>query len=91
MLGIKVAASAIWQILKDAGVDPTPDRADTTWGAFLRSQADAILACDFMETVTGRAAVSRAGTDHRTSSDHHLDIRGQDRLGGILREYEHVA
>jgi hypothetical protein len=52
MLGIKVAASTVWQILKNAGIDPAPERAATTWGAFLRSQADAILSCDFPETAT---------------------------------------
>jgi transposase InsO family protein len=52
MLGIKVAASTVWQILKDSGIDPAPQRAATTWSAFLRSQADAILACDFLETIT---------------------------------------
>jgi transposase InsO family protein len=52
VLGIKVAASTVWQILKDAGIDPTPQRTATTWSAFLRSQADALLACDFFETCT---------------------------------------
>ncbi|WP_231648590.1 hypothetical protein [Saccharothrix sp. NRRL B-16348] len=52
VLGIKVAASTVWQILKDAGVDPAPERTTTTWSAFLRSQADALLACDFFETTT---------------------------------------
>jgi transposase InsO family protein len=52
VLGVKVAASTVWEILKDAGVDPAPERASSTWGAFLRSQADALLACDFFETVT---------------------------------------
>jgi putative transposase len=51
-LGIKVAASTVWQILKDADIDPAPERAATTWSSFLRSQAEAILACDFLETVT---------------------------------------
>ncbi|WP_158854829.1 integrase core domain-containing protein [Saccharothrix deserti] len=52
VLGIKVAASTVWQILKDAGLDPTPQRTATTWSTFLRSQADALLACDFFETST---------------------------------------
>ncbi|WP_236594318.1 integrase core domain-containing protein [Saccharothrix sp. 6-C] len=52
VLGIKVAASTVWQILKDAGIDPVPQRTTTTWSAFLRSQADALLACDFFETST---------------------------------------
>jgi putative transposase len=52
VLGIKVAASTVWEILKQAGIDPAPYRASTTWASFLRSQADALLACDFFETVT---------------------------------------
>jgi hypothetical protein len=52
VLGIKIAASTVWQILKDAGIDPAPERTTTTWSAFLRSQADALLACDFFETST---------------------------------------
>ena len=52
VLGVKVAASTVWEILKEAGIDPAPERASTTWADFLRSQADALLACDFFETVT---------------------------------------
>jgi hypothetical protein len=47
-----VAASTVWEILKDAGIDPAPERASSTWAGFLRSQADALLACDLLETVT---------------------------------------
>jgi transposase len=50
-LGIKVAASTVWEILQQAGIEPAPERSPTTWAAFLRSQADALLACDFFETV----------------------------------------
>ncbi len=42
----------MWEILKTAGVDPAPSRATVTWAGFLRSQAEAILAVDFIETVT---------------------------------------
>ncbi|MBP2329378.1 transposase InsO family protein [Kibdelosporangium banguiense] len=52
VLGVKVAASTVWQILTDAGTDPAPQRASSTWAQFLRSQADVLLACDFFETVT---------------------------------------
>jgi putative transposase len=52
VLGVKVAASTVWEILKEAGIDPAPERAASTWADFLRSQADALLACDFLETVT---------------------------------------
>jgi putative transposase len=49
-LGVKVAASTVWEILREAGIDP--ERAATTWTQFLRSQAEALLAADFIETVT---------------------------------------
>jgi transposase InsO family protein len=52
VLGVKVAASTVWEVLKDAGIDPAPERASSTWADFLRSQADGLLACDFLETVT---------------------------------------
>jgi hypothetical protein len=41
-LGIKIAASTVWAILKNAGIDPAPRRSGPTWGVFLRSQAEAI-------------------------------------------------
>ncbi|WP_204069961.1 helix-turn-helix domain-containing protein, partial [Planobispora siamensis] len=52
MLGITVAPCTVWEILKQEGVDPAPERASVTWAGFLRSQAEALLACDFIETVT---------------------------------------
>ncbi len=52
MLGVRVGASTVWEILKEAGIDPAPERNSGTWASFLRSQAEALLACDFMETVT---------------------------------------
>ncbi|SDT80567.1 integrase core domain-containing protein [Actinoplanes derwentensis] len=51
-LGLKVAASTVWEILKDAGVDPAPDRTSSTGATFLRSQAQALIAADFFETMT---------------------------------------
>ena len=52
VLGVTVAASTVWEILREAGIDPAPDRTATTWADFLRSQANALLAADFIETVT---------------------------------------
>ncbi|WP_063758586.1 hypothetical protein [Kibdelosporangium aridum] len=42
----------MWQIVTDAGIDPTPKRASSTWAQFLHSQAEVLLACDFLETIT---------------------------------------
>ena len=67
-LGIKLAPSTVWEILKQEGVDPSPARASTTWTDFLRSQADALLACDFIETITlnGRRQYILAVIEHAT-------------------------
>ena len=42
----------MWQILKDAGIDPGPRRAGQTWQAFLEAQAKTILAADFFHVNT---------------------------------------
>src|ERR1035441_9661919 len=47
-LGITVAASTVWEILKASGIDPGQRQTGLTWSQFLRSQAEAILACDFL-------------------------------------------
>ncbi|MEV0056195.1 integrase core domain-containing protein [Saccharopolyspora shandongensis] len=52
VLGVKVAASTVWEILHQSGMDPAPERTSSTWATFQRSQADALLACDFFETGT---------------------------------------
>jgi putative transposase len=51
-LGHTVAASTVWKILKDAGLDPAPRRAGPTWRQFLAAQAHAILAIDFAHVDT---------------------------------------
>ena len=67
-LGLKVAASTVWEILKAEGIDPAPDRGSTSWAAFLRSQAHALLACDFIETITltGQRQYILAVIEHAT-------------------------
>jgi putative transposase len=51
-LGVRVAASTIWAILQEAGIDPAPRRSSETWSAFLRSQASGIISCDFFTVET---------------------------------------
>ncbi|MEV6957495.1 integrase core domain-containing protein [Streptomyces sp. NPDC051183] len=68
LLGISVAASTVWEILRAEGIDPAPDRASMSWADFLRSQADALLAMDFIETVTltGQRQYVLAVIEHAT-------------------------
>jgi transposase InsO family protein len=51
-LGRAVAASTVWRILRRAGVDPAPRRAEATWRQFLRAHASTMPACDFFTVDT---------------------------------------
>jgi len=68
VLGVKVAPSTLWEILREAGIDPAPQRTSQTWATFLRSQAEAILAADFFElvTLTGARLYVLAVIEHAT-------------------------
>ena len=65
-LGVRISASTVWEILKKAGIDPAPRRTGPTWSLFLRSQAEAILACDFFaaDLLDGTQAYVLAVIEH---------------------------
>jgi hypothetical protein len=67
-LGVKVAASTVWEILKTDGIDPASRRTGPTWSQFLSSQADAILACDFfsIDLLGGTQAYVLTVIEHAT-------------------------
>jgi hypothetical protein len=51
-LGVTVAPSTVWEILRAAGIDPAPRRSGPTWRQFLAAQAAGILAVDFLHVDT---------------------------------------
>jgi len=51
-MGIRLAPSSVWAILKRHGIEPSPGRSGPTWGEFLRAQAATLLACDFFTVDT---------------------------------------
>src|SRR6476620_554252 len=51
-LGVTVAPSTVWEILRAAGIDPAPRRSGPTWRQFLHAQAAGILAVDFLHVDT---------------------------------------
>jgi transposase len=67
-LGVKVAASTVWEILRTSGIEPARRRTGPTWSQFLRSQADAILACDFFiaDLLDGTQAYVLTAIEHAT-------------------------
>jgi putative transposase len=67
-LGVKVAASTVWEILKASGIEPARRQTGPAWPHFLRSQAEAILACDFftVDLLDGTQAYVLAVIEHAT-------------------------
>ena len=51
-LGVTVAPSTVWEILRAAGIDPAPRRSGPTWRQFLHAQAAGIVAVDFLHVDT---------------------------------------
>jgi hypothetical protein len=66
--GVKIAAPAVWEILKTSGTGPAPRRTAPTWSQFLRSQAEAILASDFFTQAPVRAENRIHGSDQQSCS-----------------------
>jgi putative transposase len=73
--GVRVSAPTVWEILKTHGTGTAPRRTGPAWSQFLRSQADAILACDFFtaDPPGGTRAHVLAVIEHATR---HLRILG---------------
>ena len=71
-LGHRIAASTVWQILHDAGIDPAPRRTGPTWKQFLTAQARGILAADFVhvDTVLLRRIYTLIVIEHGTRRAH---------------------
>ena len=75
-LGHRIAASTVWQILHDAGLDPAPRRSGPTWRQFLTTQVKAVLAVDFVhvDTVLLRRIYALIAVEHGSRRAHLLGV-----------------
>jgi putative transposase len=87
-LGITVAPSTVWQILKSAGIDPAPRRDGPGWLEFLRSQAQGILALDFFtaDLLNGTKAYVLAVIEHGTRRIRVLGATGHPAQSWVVQQ-----
>ncbi|HEY2763297.1 MAG TPA: integrase, partial [Pseudonocardiaceae bacterium] len=75
-LGHRIAASTVWQILHDTGIDPAPRRSGPTRRQFLTAQAQAVPAVDFVHIDT--ALLTRLSAlitvEHGSRRAHPLEV-----------------
>jgi putative transposase len=50
--GVSVSATSVRKVVREAGLQPAPERAHASWRTFLRQQAASMLACDFLTVET---------------------------------------
>jgi putative transposase len=51
-MGIPLAPSSVWAILKRHGIEPSPRRSGPSWAEFLAAQAKGLIACEFFTVDT---------------------------------------
>jgi hypothetical protein len=105
-LGHKLAPSTVWQILKDAGIDPAPRRSEQSWRAFLEAQDGVLIIgerhlrlvlseyVDHYDSHRPHRALRQsppAGRPHRPGLGANVQVLRRDRLGGLIHEYSQFA
>ena len=75
-LGHRIAASTVWQILHEVGIEPAPCRSGPTWRQFLTAQAKAVLAVDFLhvDTIVLRRIYVLIAVEHGSRRAHLLGV-----------------
>jgi transposase len=87
-LGITVAPSTVWEILKSAGINPAPRRDGPDWAEFLRSQAQGILALDFFtaDLLNGAKVYVLAAIEHGTRRARVLGATGHPAQSWVVQQ-----
>ncbi|WP_433445601.1 hypothetical protein [Nonomuraea sp. CA-141351] len=83
-LGHKIAAATVWNILNQAGIDPAPRRSGPTWTQFLTTQAEHVVAVDFLhvDTINLKRIYALVLLEHRSRRVHLLGVTATPRANG---------
>jgi putative transposase len=99
-LGITVAPSTVWQILKSAGINRAPRRDGPSWAEFPRSQAQGIVALGFDTAglLNGAKVYVLAAIEHGTrhirilgATEHPVQSRVVQQARNLLMDLEDAA
>ncbi len=87
-MGISIAPSSVWAILKRQGIDPAPRRSAPTWAEFLQAQAKGRIACDFfhVDTVLLRRLYVLFFIDHDTRRVHLAGVTANPVTGWVAQQ-----
>ena len=92
-LGIVIAPSSVWAILKGRGIDPAPRRSGPTWAEFLRAQAKGLIACDFfsVDTVLLRRLYVLFFIEHDTRLVHLAGVTANPVTGWVTQQARNLC
>ena len=66
VLGVKVAASTVWESLQEAGIDPAPERGSATWAGFIAKHAGVANATLYRHSPARESLVLEAYRDRKS-------------------------
>jgi transposase InsO family protein len=92
-LGVTVAPSTVWEILRAAGIDPAPRRSGPTWRQFLRAQTAGILAVAFLhvDTVLLKRVYVLVFIEHGTRRMHLGGVTAQPTSDWTVQQARNLA
>src|ERR1019366_3843594 len=92
-MGIELAPSSVWAILKRQGIDPAPRRSGPTWAEFLGAQAKGLIACDFfsVDTVLLRRLYVLFFIDHDTHRVHLAGVTANPVAGWVTQQARNLC
>jgi hypothetical protein len=92
-LGVTIAPSTVYEILRAAGIGPAPRRAGPTWRQFLHGQATGILAVEFLhvDTVLLKRLYVLVFIEHATRRMHLGGVTANPTGGWTVQQARNLA